>query len=641
MAEWCFRPKKAGETIREPVHGEFFATDAISDPGMALVREGIQNALDAGDGNDNVIVRIYLSGPAETISPAGVEQFFRSAWPHFNARSNGLLPAQVPSTESPCSFLAFEDFGTTGLEGTPDEAFKSREGGKNHFYHFFRAEGQSDKDASDRGSWGVGKHVFLRSSRISTVFGLTVRASDGQKMLMGKSVLKSHYVGDLYCQDGYYGVPPDDAQPLVMPVVEPGLIEDFSRRFRLMRDSEPGLSLVIPWPETDITEQAIVHAVLQDYFFPILAGQLDVIVETPSVRTVLDASTLIDEVSRLDSTWAGNLKPLIELADWARSMEDDKRVTIAKPPDNQACRWTEALFTDDQIQGLRSGFYAGEKLAVRVPVTVRRNDGEQADSFFDVYFIRDSSEQTGKPTFIREGIIISRVDCPRTRGVRAVIVAEDMPLVAFLRTAENPSHTEWQHVRLKNDYRWGYKTDLDFVKRSMHEILRVLTAAEKEEDPTLLADFFSIPAPPDDADAVKTRRQKAKEEEGAEPAEPPVPPSPRPPRFRIHKINGGFSVLPTNNDTSPPATIDIRVAYDIRRGNPLKRYRPEDFSVDQEPIRLDPEPKRLNIVRRSGNRIVVAVQDPDFALHVIGFDKRRQVYVRAVAREDTDGGSTV
>jgi hypothetical protein len=41
MHGWYFRPKVKGEVIREPIYGEFFATDAISDPGMALVREGI------------------------------------------------------------------------------------------------------------------------------------------------------------------------------------------------------------------------------------------------------------------------------------------------------------------------------------------------------------------------------------------------------------------------------------------------------------------------------------------------------------------------------------------------------------------------------------------------------------------------
>ena len=59
MHGWYFRPKVKGETIREPIHGEFFATDAISDPGMALVREDIQNSLDAGRKGEKVMVRIY------------------------------------------------------------------------------------------------------------------------------------------------------------------------------------------------------------------------------------------------------------------------------------------------------------------------------------------------------------------------------------------------------------------------------------------------------------------------------------------------------------------------------------------------------------------------------------------------------
>ena len=63
MAEWYFRPKSPGETIREPVQGEFFATDAISDPGIALIREGIQNALDASKSDQKVLVRVFVSGP--------------------------------------------------------------------------------------------------------------------------------------------------------------------------------------------------------------------------------------------------------------------------------------------------------------------------------------------------------------------------------------------------------------------------------------------------------------------------------------------------------------------------------------------------------------------------------------------------
>lgn len=640
MAKWHFRPKQAGETIREPIHGEFFASDAISDPGMALVREGIQNALDAGTDNGPVIVRIYLSGDDEAVAATDAAQLFDSTWEHFNAPSNGLNPEGIPTPESPCRFIAFEDFATSGLEGDPKEAFRPREEGqKNHFYHFFRAEGQSDKEASDRGSWGVGKHVFLRSSQVSTIFGLTVRADDGGRMLMGKSVLKSHYVGDEYCQDGYFGVPLSKGQQLVLPVEDAAVLNQFAELFDLQRGADPGLSLIVPWPDPEITEKALISAVLRDYFYPILTRQLEVFVETPSFKNVLDATNLLHEVGRLDPQVAGDLKPLIELASWAQNASCEDRIVIKRPPPEQAMKWSSDLLSDDQLKILQKAYYAGNRLAVRVPVNIRKRDGSVAQSFFDVYMVSDTSEHSGRPTYIREGIIISEVDAPRTRGVRAIVVIHDTPLAGFLRKAENPSHTQWHHARLKDEYKFGYKTDLEFLKRSVYELIRLLTAAEKKEDQILLADFFSIPAPTEE-ESVKTKQREGGEKNGSE---PPVidPPPPRPQRFRIQKLPGGFSILPSNSKISSPHQLDIRIAYDLRRGNPLKKYNTADFEMDKEPIRLDPKPKNLDIVRQDENRIVVAVNDPEFALHVTGFDERRQLYIKAVLREVADGNSQV
>ena len=137
MAEWHFRPKQPGEPNREPIHGEFFSSDAVSDPGMALVREGIQNALDASSGDGPVLIRIYLSGDDDAVAAAKAEQFFGVAWKHYEAKNNGLISELMPSAGSKCRFMVFEDFSTTGLEGDPTEAFRSRTGEKNHFCHFF------------------------------------------------------------------------------------------------------------------------------------------------------------------------------------------------------------------------------------------------------------------------------------------------------------------------------------------------------------------------------------------------------------------------------------------------------------------------------------------------------------------------
>ena len=174
---WMFYRQGPTDTISNPIAGELFSSEAIGDVTEALVREGIQNALDArvrlGDGQrQRADVRIYLSEGTEALPAARVTRWFESLSAHVNAPGNGLR--DLPSFRDACPFLVFEDFGTTGLTGAVEQ-YRAVRGVENNFMNFFRAEGHSDKGADDRGSWGVGKTVFPRSSRINSFFGFTVR----------------------------------------------------------------------------------------------------------------------------------------------------------------------------------------------------------------------------------------------------------------------------------------------------------------------------------------------------------------------------------------------------------------------------------------------------------------------------------
>ena len=65
MATWNFMPQRPGETTREPIQGEFFATEAISNTAAALVREGNQDSPGAGRDGEKTRVRSYVSGNGE------------------------------------------------------------------------------------------------------------------------------------------------------------------------------------------------------------------------------------------------------------------------------------------------------------------------------------------------------------------------------------------------------------------------------------------------------------------------------------------------------------------------------------------------------------------------------------------------
>src|SRR5438128_6266344 len=105
--QWHFIKPKPGDKNREPILGEFFATEAISNPAEALVREGIQNSLDAGLGA-MVRIRIFVSGETGALSAASASVYFDGARPHINAEGNGLHNAPAPNEA--CPFLTFEDF---------------------------------------------------------------------------------------------------------------------------------------------------------------------------------------------------------------------------------------------------------------------------------------------------------------------------------------------------------------------------------------------------------------------------------------------------------------------------------------------------------------------------------------------------
>jgi hypothetical protein len=161
---WHYRVKAPDEKVRDPIQGEFFSTEAIKNPADALVREAIQNALDAalkdenGRPKDVLKVRFFLADKEHALPGCKVAQWFDGTWEHFHALGNGLRDA--PQKTDKCPWLVFEDFNTTGLEGDIHQS-DPIDGTRNSFFYFFRAEGRSGKSSEDRGRWGVGKHVFL------------------------------------------------------------------------------------------------------------------------------------------------------------------------------------------------------------------------------------------------------------------------------------------------------------------------------------------------------------------------------------------------------------------------------------------------------------------------------------------------
>ena len=106
-----------GEINVDPIEGEFFTTDALDSHAAGLVREAIQNSLDARIPGQKVRVRFRYSGPKLALGQEERKTFLEGLWPHLESPHCGLL--NLPGKKEDMDFLLIEDDGTRGLRGDP------------------------------------------------------------------------------------------------------------------------------------------------------------------------------------------------------------------------------------------------------------------------------------------------------------------------------------------------------------------------------------------------------------------------------------------------------------------------------------------------------------------------------------------
>lgn len=632
---WHFRRKRPSDTARDPISSEFFADESVDDAARALVREAIQNSLDARQRNHSepVEVRIFIGVNRGGALPSTIARFFEGVWPHLAARRSGLQ--SPPTARERCSFLTIEDFSTTGLEGDHEE-WTPREGKANAFYTFFRAEAYSEKQGDDRGRWGVGKLVFPRSSRASAFFGLTVPRSTKQPMLMGRMILRHHDVGGHeFVPDAMFGVKKTlhDDPDFVTPCLDPLVLRDFRQAFELKRTTQPGLSVVVPWldDEDAFTLDGLTKAIAAEYMLPILRERLTVLVEDGTRHHKLDRTALLAPSQK----WIDDsLSALLALGAFASQVGTKDVIHVASADQTNAPKWPERALEDDLIASSRERLESGGAVAFQVPLTVFPKGGTPGRSHLRVHFLEaDSSVTTLSPVFVREDITVTGVKGTRIPGYVSLVTIDDGPLATLLGDAENPAHTEWRHNTggFRDKYKYP-KAFLDFVRQAPANLFNTLFKGSEEDDHFALGSFFPDPHSAGDPRA-KGRGDRTRQRPGGVTAVlPEIGKTPR--QHGLRQVEGGFEVTPGDAGAPRPSLIRVRAAYDVRRGDPLKRYERFDFDVSSSSMDVTYEGLRLKLANE--NELLAEVTSDDFRLRVIGFDSNRDLYVRVTLPESSD-----
>ncbi len=628
--EWSFRKMQRGEINADPVQEEFFTPKEGKVDG--LVREGDQNTLDAQVPGQQV--RVCYTFSNQPLKPDIATKYLSGLNPHLASCG---IPLGEPLTAM--DYLVIEDFGTRGLQGDPEQDGDDPPGTaaeqKNHFYYFWRNIGRSSKGDTDRGRWGLGKTVFPAASRIRTFFGLTIRKSDGKDLLMGQSVLKVHNTDNKrYSPYGYFGL--TDKEGFTSPVSAKQIIDAFKADFQLSRKTEPGLSLVIPYPhEDEIHPEQVLRSTIRNYFYPILAGDLVVEVRDGAFLQVLSRETLRDVTNSLDwnSESGGSAKDfkeklfrLFDFAKWSIALPDSKLVVLKQQTLPQyAPIWGEDLIPEEALPRLREQYERGERIALKVPVKVERVSLKPRIASFRVFLEKDPKLPRGEDHYVRQGITITEIQRLRSvPGVRGLLVVDDKELTSLLGDAENPAHTDWQEKSTK--IREGYKhgpSCVRFVRNSLREITSFLTAPPQGLKEDLLKDLFFVETPT----ASSEGHDQAQDNGETTSVQSPPDLSPTSLTFRITQVAGGFTIKSIRGRSLKGAILEAEAAYEVRRGNAFNRYNENDFDLASSGINVSVAGATVDF--KGGSKLRFEVIDDDFDVTVTGFDPQRDLAVRA------------
>jgi hypothetical protein len=112
------------------------------------------------------------------------------------------------------------------------------------------------------------------------------------------------------------------------------------------------------------------------------------------------------------------------------------------------------------------------------------------------------------------------------------------------------------------------------------------------------------------------------------------PPEPRKRRYRLEQVPRGFRICAGEPEAELPQLLDIRAAYDVRRGNAFKKYDAADFDFKDGSFELEPPPQGVEIRSRDKNHMLLEVLEPNFRLTVVGFDANRDLCVNVQVREN-------
>jgi hypothetical protein len=615
----------------------------------AVIRESAQNSLDARTGKAPVRMRISVHSGENSMPRSVADTYLGGLFKHLEASG---VP-KIPDSARPMPYLVIEDFGTKGLIGDPRLFFESdsKKAEEERFYWFHRNNNRTQSQTKRGGSFGYGKASFALASDINSFLTVT-RGVDGSIKVFGSAIAKNHSVdGVRYQPYGDYGFAEveEDGDTGIVPSEDLGFFDRVIEDFGLHRGDEPGLSVIIPFPQKEYSSNQILESFIRNYFVPICLGDLvlevsenghSVTVSDETIRDITDRLHWSDEPpGAMTKTNRACMTGMVELAKrWADGLE---AVQLAPLGEGQPF-WYPDLIPEESYDDLRSRLESGEPLELKIEIPVFGMENGRKDRYPDsseitILLKKDDAFGKSDAVWIRRYLSVPKADhTPKKPGYIGIVMALEGPIEELLRNSEEVAHTEHRPHSARISDRYKYARDLvGFYRKSAAHLVEYLTKPSVLLESSWMDDYFPPEAGPAESDKPKKRRKRRKKKPEEDDDDIIVGPQPPPEDFSkdyswgIEKCPGGFSV---SGDVRHDLDVVFKVAVGYARdggADSFKKWMPFDFELDASPISIDSEDVVLEYV--GGNTLAFRVegQTDGFSATVTGFDKDRDLEINA------------
>ncbi|MBX8484347.1 hypothetical protein [Pseudomonas cichorii] len=630
MAHWQFRPLNPNETSGANISDDNFADEERTNVEI-LVRETLQNPLDARSG-DSVVRVEYKFVTVDVATSTFAQSIFSDEWGnHFRA---GEL---IESDEQPSqmTFLVIEDFGTTGLEGTYLDS--SCEGPTENWNAFWFREGEGAKTTKSNGGAGQGKITLFLASQLRSVFALTKRESDNSELLFGCCRFKRNYKlpGEScrWAKEARWGAV-SDPNVLAKPIVKSSMLEEIKSELGLARAGEVGTTFLIPMPARDITEKLLRNAVVNEFFFAINRGRLEIKIGDITLNAS-SISTVANEMGR-ECRLIKSYRDFLALT--AHKIEECA-TAIAKDAWFLDKKLSVGVFEEAEFILLKEKFSSSDLISVDFPIIIKkRYSKENLKAKFRVFLQNDESADQSQELFIRQDLGIDgekKLKAVRTISpVMALTFIQDSKLSDFLVAAEEPTHRNWNARRPKLVAQYFSPNEVLNAVRNAAGRLVQLISPEGMKDDTALAIYFADPA------SEWIRRAGAgvvRDPLKGEPGLLNKIPNPESKPAVLKILNDGFELhAKAVVGFSFPMDCKITLAYATALGDAFKSWDAADFWVNDEASYPRAHSGVLGLTTEF-NTMSFRMEDENSWLSVSGFDKNRQLEIRVNYKEVSDG----